>query len=386
MKSYIGLCVAALLLAGCPNAPGEPGEKGLYRVEARSLNFGEIIPYPEEGPAGTVIDLDIYADDECQYVPGSLYYRALPEGEPVAIPVSSGAEWANFALPASDVEVGAQFLSLEELSRRMVRVSGKTVNKNTGYAGAPFAGAGTDPVEVKGFTIAATEVPYQLWYTVRVWAEDAARGDKRYIFSNSGAGSEGSSDIMPSEKPVLPSEAHKYGPVMGVSWRSAVIWCNAYSEWAGEVKGENTQPVYKNNGVILRNSRTGWTDPDEPAFDAPGYRLPTEAEWEFAARGGDPDDPAWTYLYPGGNKRDELAWHNGNSDGITHNVGLKAPNTLGLYDMGGNTLEWCWDIHTGTNRVGRGGYFASAEVSLEARAGYSLSVVSLGLRVAGPLD
>jgi hypothetical protein len=77
------------------------------------------------------------------------------------------------------------------------------------------------------------------------------------------------------------------------------------------------------------NERTGVT-----------WRLPTEVEWEYAARGGRESNG---YLYAGGDELDTLAWHNGNSSNKTHEVGGKIPNELGLYDMSGNVREWCED-------------------------------------------
>lgn len=70
------------------------------------------------------------------------------------------------------------------------------------------------------------------------------------------------------------------------------------------------------------------------------FRLPTEAEWEFAARGG---IKGLGYKYSGGNKLGDVAWYINNSGGTTHPVGQKSPNELGLYDMSGNVLEWCQD-------------------------------------------
>jgi formylglycine-generating enzyme required for sulfatase activity len=141
-------------------------------------------------------------------------------------------------------------------------------------------------------------------------------------------------------------------PVENVSWHEVVEYCNKLSLKEGLI------PAYRGSGNDITCN-----------LSANGYRLPTEAEWEYAARGG----KLWDVLaqeYAGGNSVDSTAWYSSNSGGKTHEVGTKAANYLGLFDMGGNVWEWCWDWYgsydssaqtdpmgasSGTRRVFRGG-------------------------------
>ena len=109
-------------------------------------------------------------------------------------------------------------------------------------------------------------------------------------------------------------------PVESVSWFDVVDFCNKLS------RREGLEPVYTING---ENVTCNW--------NAKGYRLPTEAEWEYSARANK------RYKYSGSNNIDEVAWYDGNSGGETHPVGQKKPNGFGLYDMSGNIWEWVWD-------------------------------------------
>ncbi len=154
-------------------------------------------------------------------------------------------------------------------------------------------------------------------------------------------------------------------PVESVNWYDAVKYCNALSQLEGKT------PVYRISGSSVSAN-----------WGANGYRLPTEAEWEYAARGG---KESRGYKYAGGNNVGEVGWYDDNSEDKTHPVGRKRANELGLHDMSGNVWEWCWDWYgdyfsgsqtdptgpsSGSYRVRRGGSWPDYGRSLRSANRY----------------
>ena len=276
------------------------------------------------------------------------------------------------------------------------------------YTGVPFTmchvpGAAEFPINsADGFScytvsypyyLSETEVTYKLWKDVYDWAQQNG-----YSICDSGWMGDGTGD----------NDQH---PVTYITWRSAMVWCNALTEYYNAKNGSaaDLDCVYYADATYSTPLRTSTADsiPD-PATDplvsggqdqpyikatdpgnidmanciAKGFRLPTGDEWELAARYIGPVQPGieplrseavlrdglyWTpgdYAsgatadYNSDEASEAVAWYSTNSDGTSHPVKHKSPNALGLYDMSGNVEEWCFDwaaYYTGERRVTHGG-------------------------------
>ncbi|NUM71898.1 MAG: SUMF1/EgtB/PvdO family nonheme iron enzyme [Ignavibacteriaceae bacterium] len=249
----------------------------------------------------------------------------------------------------------------------------RLIEKGTYYMGCSYGDA--DPecrpesapvrkVTLNAFEISESEVTQALWSEVMGYNNSEFKGANR--------------------------------PVENISWYEAVEFCNRLSALYGLTPAYKTDKSQNDPDYNIKSDKV-------PRylvkcdFTASGYRLPTEAEWEFAARGG---SAGKGYRYAGDNNPAKVAVYGDNSGRKTKPVKSLAPNEAGLYDMSGNVAEWCWDWYAsyadmsgnnplgaegGTGRVYRGGSWINTREVLrnDARGSSILNYTSstLGFRV-----
>ena len=220
-------------------------------------------------------------------------------------------------------------------------------------------------VTLSPFYMGKYEVTQELYESVMTGKKVTVDGTEYELDATPSACNTDSTDYIIAE-----GETPKYRPVENVTWFDAVYFCNALSEKVGLTKAYTIEITAVKEGHITAATVN-------LVGKVNGYRLPTEAEWEFSYRGGDPNAKEWKYLYSGADSGetfstgtgsqlvefagdtglDSVGWYQFNNAGTTseteltkveagystHEVGKKNPNTLGIYDMSGNVWEWCYD-------------------------------------------
>lgn len=335
--------------------------------------------------------LTLLTINEASQIDGSLDWFKLPESVTDYEIVANGKE-GQLKYIGTPIEDYSNF----DHGEQMVKVEGKTFNYDNSSGESSFEdGANT----INSFYISKTEITQKVYKSVmRDITITYSNGTVETLCENPSLCVQGSAEnALPIDASVQDSR-----PVDNVTWYDAIYFCNKLSELKGR------EPVYTIKDIVVGTD--GDTDPNDTYLHIKGatveidntkngYRLPTRSEWEFAFRGGNPDDEAWNYCYSGKNSAsytqssnndsvlDEIAWYCFNNDyGITgtldvtnnsaegrgsHPVAQKNSNTLGLFDMSGNVYEWVEDsVMNGsdTNRILMGGswYFGANKCSWKA--------------------
>ena len=379
----VGLMLAAMaLFTGCPNkitvkpetfaVTFNAGEHGTLKAKADGIAETETSPITIE--QGKTVTFRATPDSgyrvkgwtrDGEAVNGTTDSYSFTVTKGVEVKVSFESNSVPPTPPASTDKT----YTIEGIGFTMKGIAAVT-NKNVGHA--EYSGNNdVHTVSLTAYRIGESEVTQELW--------QAVMGNNPSYFQGTGK--------LPAS-----GEVQEKRPVENVSWYQCIAFCNELTKKVPEL-GES-QCVYRVEGHTYDTADAVAKKVPEMDMSKKGFRLPTEAEWEWAAMGGK------DYKWSGTNVESELkdyAWYGGDK---THEVKKKTANGYGLYDMSGNVWEWCWDRYgtlpnplpedysgadSGSDRVKRGGScWYDADDAARAFRSYNGSGVSrneLGLRV-----
>lgn len=243
---------------------------------------------------GVAVTIQQYSSPVITAEDGSYQFENIPAGTNIITLSKTGYIYKKASInivPNNPTSYDISISKLEPLD--MVFVEGGTFQMGDNFGDGDISEKPVHNVTVSDFYISKTEI------TQKEWIDISSNNPAKYWADEQ--------------------------PVESISWRDAINYCNSRSLLEG------LTPCYTTDG--------GKTSCD---FTANGYRLPSEAEWEYAARGGKTNN---NFKYSGSADINAVAWYDKNSSNITHPVAQKQPNDLGIYDMCGNVWEYCWDYY-----------------------------------------